>query len=71
MSEDEEYLQSLLDQEAELANKRYYILEQIKELRGSTPPACWGEDDCSTMILMRCPWRIDCYIGDRNERRTG
>jgi hypothetical protein len=39
---------------------RKIILLEIKQLRGEVAPACWGEDDCSTNILMRCPWRIDC-----------
>jgi len=34
--------------------------EKIKNLRGSNPPPCWGEDDCSTLMLSRCPWSIDC-----------
>lgn len=53
-------IQELLDKEARLGNERYEILKQIKELRGDEPPHCWGQDDCSTMILVRCPWRIDC-----------
>ena len=53
-------IQDLLDNEARLSNERYVILQQIKQLRGDTPPTCWGQDDCSTMMLSRCPWRIDC-----------
>ena len=53
-------LQKLLDKEAKLGNERYEVVKQIKEMRGTEPPVCWGEDDCSTLILMRCPWRIDC-----------
>ena len=60
-------IQELLDKEAELANTghsksefRIIIHEEIKSLRGHDAPVCWGEDDCSTSILMRCPWRIDC-----------
>lgn len=59
-------IQDLLDKEAELSNRgqnnefRWMIHAEIKQLRGDTPPACHGEDDCSTSILMRCPWRIDC-----------
>jgi hypothetical protein len=53
-------IQELLDEEARLGNLRYDIHKQLKLLRGDNPPVCWGEDDCSTMILMRCPWRIDC-----------
>ena len=65
-------IQKLLDLEANLSNtgkkdsdeyRKAHI--EIKRLRGDVPPHCWGEDDCSTMILVRCPWRIDCYEGDR------
>ena len=58
-------LQQLLDEEAQLANKRYAVHQLIKQQRGNDPPVCWGEDDCSTLILMRCPWRIDC--GNEND----
>lgn len=58
-------LQDLLNQEALLSNagKKEEMKEVcviIKLMRGSSPPPCWGEDDCSTSILLRCPWRIDC-----------
>ena len=59
-------IQELLDKEARLfnegrpANERYAILKQIKLLRGDEPPHCWGQDDCSMLMLIRCPWRIDC-----------
>lgn len=62
-----EQLQDLLDTEARLSNVVYDIKKMIKENRGDTPPPCWGEDDCSTNILSKCPWRIDCYIGDRDK----
>jgi len=60
------HIQDLLDKEAQLSNSgqnnefRWMIHAEIKQLRGSDAPACWGEDDCSTNVLMRCPWRIDC-----------
>lgn len=60
-------IQELLDQEAKLSNSGYgdsdfrkIVLEEIRQRRGTEPPACFGEDDCSTNILMRCPWRMDC-----------
>jgi hypothetical protein len=53
-------IQILLDKEANLSNRRYHILLQIKSIRGDVPPPCWGIDDCSTLILSQCPWRIDC-----------
>lgn len=61
-------LQELLDQEAALANagkgkskEREKILTLIKIARDERyRPPCFGEDDCSTEMLMRCPWRIDC-----------
>lgn len=53
-------IQELLDKEAGLSNRRYHILQQIKSARGTEPPQCWGNDDCSTNIMSQCPWRIDC-----------
>lgn len=60
-------IQELLDKEAALSNagqhnccERYTILDEIRALRGTPPPACWGHDDCTSLILSRCPWRIDC-----------
>lgn len=60
------HIQELLDKEAELSNRgqnndfRWMIHAEIKQLRGNEPPVCHGDDDCSTNMLMRCPWRIDC-----------
>lgn len=53
-------IQQLLDEEADLGNKRYAIHQKIKEMRGDNPPRCYGEDDCSSSMLVVCPWRIDC-----------
>lgn len=53
-------IQALLDKEANLANRRYHVHQQIKVLRGEEPPRCWGNDDCSANIMSQCPWRIDC-----------
>lgn len=58
-------IQDLLNQEARAGNsKRYKERDKIRILikltRESPPPECWGEDDCSTEMLVRCPWRIDC-----------
>ena len=53
-------IQELLNKEAGLSNRRYHILKQIKATRGTEPPVCWGNDDCSTTIMSQCPWRIDC-----------
>jgi hypothetical protein len=53
-------IQTLLDKEANLANRRSLVHKQIVVLRGEDPPVCWGNDDCSTNILSQCPWRIDC-----------
>lgn len=57
---DDSYLQKLLDKEASLSNQRYDVLKLIRKTRGNNPPPCFGEDDCSTLVLSRCPWRIDC-----------
>jgi hypothetical protein len=64
----ESTVQELLNEEAKMSNKgmdknhpfRKIILEEIKQRRGTVPPACYGEDDCSTNILSMCPWRTDC-----------
>ncbi len=60
-------IQQLLDQEAGLANSghersplRLIIWEEIRQRRGTEAPVCFGEDDCSTLILSQCPWRMDC-----------
>ena len=56
-------LQELLDKEAALSNERRDVINEIIKLRGSLQPHCWGEDDCSTNMLVHCPWRVDCYKG--------
>lgn len=53
-------LQELLDESARLSNAKDLVDQEIKRRRGNTPPVCWGEDDCSVVILSTCPWRIDC-----------
>lgn len=53
-------LQELLDESARLSNAKYLVDQEIKNRRGTTAPVCWGQDDCSTLMLMTCPWRIDC-----------
>lgn len=53
-------LQELLDESARLTNELYKVNQEIKERRGDNPPVCWGQDDCSSMVLVTCPWRIDC-----------
>lgn len=56
-------MQDLLDAEANLYDdvvERKKIHTIIKLKRADNPPVCWGMDDCSTSILVRCPWRIDC-----------
>lgn len=56
-------IQEFLDHSARLSNELWEVNEAIKEMRGKNPPPCWGHDDCSTLALMVCPWRIDC--GDK------
>lgn len=56
-------IQDLLDAEATLKNSgkdATSVVIRIRELRGDKAPVCFGEDDCSTEILSRCPWRMDC-----------
>lgn len=61
-------LQELLNCEATLSNagkasgeERQQILTLIRLKRNDKwRPECFGEDDCSTLMLSTCPWRIDC-----------
>lgn len=61
-------MQNLLNQEATLANngqgdsnERRQIHTVIRLKRNEQyRPVCFGEDDCSTNMLMCCAWRIDC-----------
>lgn len=58
-------IQNLLDLSARLSNNGKHddaekMYHQIRQLRGNNPPPCFGDDDCSTMMLSMCPWRMDC-----------
>ena len=61
-------LQDLPNQEALLANTGYGDSDQrrhlhtiIRLVRDETNrPGCFGDDDCSTITLSQCPWRMDC-----------
>ena len=68
-------IQVLLDAEAQIANTmsslpapaaesltktRSMLHKQIEMIRDPNPPVCYGQDDCSTSILSRCPWRLTC-----------
>lgn len=61
-------LQDLLDREARLSNiglgntdERQELITMIRLKRDDAHrPDCFGLDDCSTMMLLRCPWRMDC-----------
>lgn len=60
-------LQDLLNQEAILANtgkgdseERMKIHTIIRLKREGPGPFCFGHDDCSTLALSTCAWRIDC-----------
>jgi hypothetical protein len=65
-------IQDLLNQEAQLANsgmadseERMQIhtiirLKRIAADGSSETPWCFGQDDCTTLVLSQCPWRIDC-----------
>jgi hypothetical protein len=65
-------IQDLLNQEALLANtgmgnseERQQIHTLIRLMRvaadgSSESPWCFGHDDCTTLVLSTCPWRIDC-----------
>ena len=61
-------MQDLLNQEAILSNagkgdsiERQTILTLIRLKRDDKwRPVCFGDDDCSTLALSTCPWRMDC-----------
>ena len=60
-------MQDLLNQEATLCNtgkgdsdERKQIHTLIRLKRKDPAPPCLGHDDCSTLVLSTCPWRIDC-----------
>ena len=61
-------MQDLLNQEAfysnngqETSDERMQIHTLIRLKRDDQfKPPCFGEDDCSTLILSSCPWRMDC-----------
>jgi hypothetical protein len=65
-------IQTLLNQEALLANTGMSDSEQRKQIHtmirlkrvaadgSSETPWCFGQDDCTTLVLSQCPWRIDC-----------
>lgn len=60
-------IQRLLNHEALLSNtgkgdseERKAVHRQIIAMRGTDKPDCHGHDDCSTLILSMCPFRVDC-----------
>lgn len=62
-------IQDLLNQEATLSNagksdstERQQILTLIRLKRTGPEPFCFGHDDCSTLALSTCPWRMDCGV---------
>ncbi len=63
---DDMSIQMLLDSQAAFSNAgRHEENEAVKVLirhrtKDQQPPHCFGEDDCSTNMLSRCAWRIDC-----------
>lgn len=61
-------MQDLLNLEAMYANNgqgdsedrlKIHTLIRLKRDNKNRPP-CFGEDDCSTLMLSTCPWRMDC-----------
>jgi hypothetical protein len=59
-------MQEWLDKSAILENNGQKDSQEYRELllaimlhRSDAPP-CHGDDDCSTMQLVSCPWRFDC-----------
>jgi hypothetical protein len=71
-------MQELLDEEAILGYRgNKTTMEERKaihvliKLARDNPPACWGQDDCSSRALATCPWRIDCWDHGFQERFNG
>lgn len=63
-------LQTLLNAEAVIDDPRIrkQIVLQLEKLRGETPPTCFGDDDCSALILSMCPWRMTCGVVDKHPK---
>lgn len=60
-------LQDLLNMEVEQSNSgnrdnANHIRYVIRQLRPVDPPVCFGDDDCSTSLLSRCPYSFDCGV---------
>jgi hypothetical protein len=59
-------LQKLLNEEAMLSNTGRGDSEERKKihtmirLKRTNQPRCFGQDDCATVTLSTCPWRMDC-----------
>jgi hypothetical protein len=59
-------MQDLLNQEATLSNTGRGDSEERKQihtvirLKRTHQPVCFGQDDCSTLMLSKCAWRMDC-----------
>ena len=58
-------IQDILDTATRLANAKEKeaaedLYKVIRIMRGPLEPWCFGQDDCSTYTLVRCPWNFDC-----------
>lgn len=60
-------LQDLLNKEARLGNQIYHLSKELDEVRSqiiqirpSIPPICFGNNDCGTLMLVKCPFRWEC-----------
>lgn len=54
-------LQVLLDRREECPpNDRAALDHRIRALRGTEPPRCYHQDDCTSLMLTMCAWRMDC-----------
>jgi len=68
MKDPQNQIQEWLDKSAYLSNNGLQDTEEYRNLIFSIllhrddrhRPPCFGQDDCSTLMLSRCPWRIDC-----------
>lgn len=59
-------LQKLLNEEALLSNSGQGDSEERKKihtlirLKRTDQPSCFGHDDCGSVTLSMCAWRMDC-----------
>lgn len=53
-------LSDLVHEYNKKANELFTLKQRLVVLRGTEPPSCFGQDDCSSNCLAECPWSMDC-----------